>query len=154
MGDQLVVMRCDEAGGPGTELPVDVVAGRLRELFGDDPELDLPMVEGDIVEVEAMGERTSFDAFVYAGVNGIQRVVIEFTDNSWDEPVPEFRHEIARVLDGLVALARETDARLFDVADPDRSNLTASRALDLLAPPDSPDGVAAPGEVHPSTIDN
>ncbi|WP_157746323.1 hypothetical protein [Micromonospora inositola] len=139
MGDQLAVMRFNEAGKPGAELPVAVVTDRLRELFGDDPELDLPMTEGDIMELELMGERASFDGFIYVGVNGIQRVVIEFYDNSWDEPVHEFRHEITRVLDVLVALALETGARLFDVADPDKSNLTTSQALDLLAPANPPD---------------
>ncbi|SCG52110.1 hypothetical protein GA0070613_2127 [Micromonospora inositola] len=97
------------------------------------------MTEGDIMELELMGERASFDGFIYVGVNGIQRVVIEFYDNSWDEPVHEFRHEITRVLDVLVALALETGARLFDVADPDKSNLTTSQALDLLAPANPPD---------------
>ncbi|MEV0717872.1 hypothetical protein [Asanoa sp. NPDC050611] len=139
MGDQLTVMRFDEAGKPGTDLPVDVVAARLRELFVDDPQLDLPMAEGDIVELERMGERASFDGYVYVGANGIQRVVTEFTDHSYGERVHQFRDEITPVLDVLLALARETDARLFDVADPDQSNLARSRALDLLAPVDPPD---------------
>lgn len=132
-------MRFDENDQPGVELPVDVVLGNLRELFGDDPELDLPMAEGDIVELELVGERASFDGFVYAGVNGVQRVVIEFYDNVWDGPVREFREEITRVLDVLVDLARETHARLFDAADPDSTNLSTARALDLLAPVDPPD---------------
>jgi hypothetical protein len=138
MADQLVVMRFDEAGKPGAELPVDIVTGRLRELFGDDPELDVPMEDGDIVELELMGDRASFDGFVYVGVNGIQRVVIEFSDTSWGEQVEEFRQELTRPLDVLVALAHDTDARLFDVADPDCTNLTTGRALDLLAPLDLP----------------
>lgn len=139
MGDQLVVMRFDEAGEPGAELPVDVVIGRLREVFGDDSELDLPMTDGDIVELELTGERASIDGLVYAGVHGVQRVVVEFTDRSWGEPVHEFRQEITPALDALVALALQTGARLFDSADPDSSNLTTSQVLDLLAPANPPD---------------
>lgn len=139
MGDQLVVMRFDETGAPGTELPVDAVIDRLREVFGDDPELDLPMADGDIVELELAGERASIDGFVYAGAHGVQRVVVEFADSSWGEPVRAFREEIAPVLDVLVALAHQTGARLFDSADPDSSNLTTSMALDLLAPALPPD---------------
>lgn len=133
-------MRFDEAGAPGAELPVDVVVDRLREMFGDDPELDLPMVDGDIVELELTGARSSIDGLVYAGVHGVQRVVVEFTDRSWGEPAHEFRQEIAPALDVLVALAAQTGARLFDSADPDSSNLTTSRALELLAPADPPVG--------------
>ena len=139
MGDQLAVMRFSEAGKPGADLPVDVVVGRLRELFGDDPQLDMPTTGGGAIELELVGERASFDGFIYVGANGIQRVVIEFTDNSWGEPVHEFRREITHALDVLVALALETDARLFDVADPDKSNLMTSQALDLLAPVNPPD---------------
>ncbi|MET8064151.1 hypothetical protein [Micromonospora sp. NPDC005211] len=132
-------MRFDETGSPGTELPVDAVTDRLREVFGDDPELDLPMDDGDIVELELAGERAGIDGFVYAGAHGVQRVVVEFTDRSWGEPVRAFREEIAPVLDVLVALAHQTGARLFDSADPDSSNLTTSKALDLLAPALPPD---------------
>ncbi|MGR6316816.1 hypothetical protein Q2K19_08925 [Micromonospora soli] len=132
-------MRFDEAGEPGAELPVDVVLGRLREVFGDDPELDLPIADGDIVELEFTGARASIDGFVYAGAQGVQRVVVEFTDRSWGEPVHEFRQEITPALDALVALAVETGARLFDTLDPQSSNLTTARALDLLAPPNPPD---------------
>ncbi|MDG4824608.1 hypothetical protein O7635_22390 [Asanoa sp. WMMD1127] len=139
MGDQLVVMRFDETGKPGTDLPTDTVVRHLRELFDDDPELDLPMADGDIVELERTGSRAGLDGFVYVGSSGIQRVVIEFNDTSWDEPVEGFRQEIRRWLEALVALAAETDARLFDVADPDTTNLTTSRALDLLAPTIPPD---------------
>lgn len=139
MGDQLVVMRFDESGTPGAELPTDVVIDSLRELFGEDPELDLPMADGDIVELELAGERASIDGFVYAGADGVQRVVVEFTDTSWGEPAHDFRQEITRPLDVLVSLARDTGARLFDAADPDSSNLTTAQALDLLAPAIPPD---------------
>ncbi|MFE9694210.1 hypothetical protein [Micromonospora sp. NPDC005806] len=132
-------MRFDEAGEPGAELPVAVVLGRLREVFGDDPELDLPIADGDIVELEFTGARASIDGFVYAGAQGVQRVVVEFTDRSWGEPVHEFRQEITPALDALVALAVETGARLFDSVDPQSSNLTTARALDLLAPANPPD---------------
>ncbi|MGW5669736.1 hypothetical protein [Micromonospora sp. NPDC003776] len=138
MGDQLVVMRFGGSGEPGAELPADVVIRRLREVFGDDPELDVPMADGDIVELERAGERAGIDGLVYAVGHGIQRVVVEFTDRSWGEPVHEFRQEITPALDGLVALALETGARLFDSADPDSSNLTTSQALDLLAPANPP----------------
>lgn len=138
MGDQFVVMRFDEAGEPGSELPVDVVIRRLREVFGDDPELDVPMADGDIVELERAGERAGIDGLVYAGGHGVQRVVVEFTDRSWGEPVHEFRQEIRPALDVLVALALETGARLFDSADPDSANVTTSQALDLLAPANPP----------------
>jgi hypothetical protein len=133
MGDQLVVMRFDAAGEPGAELPTEIVIGRLRELFGNDPELDVPMNEGDIVELEWTGERASLDCFVYVGENGVQRVVVEFTDTSWGEPVHDFRQEITPALDVLFALARDTGARLFDAADPEAANLTTAQALDLLA---------------------
>ncbi|GAA1894827.1 hypothetical protein GCM10009687_75520 [Asanoa iriomotensis] len=132
-------MRFDEAGKPGADLPADVVLRTLRELFVDDPLLDLPMAPGNIFELERTGQRASFDGYVYVGADGIQRVVTEFTDTSWGAPVQPFRDEITPVLDLLVALARETDARLFDVADPDQTDLTTARALDLLAPTDLPD---------------
>jgi len=45
----------------------------------------------------------------------------------------DFRQEIMPALDVLVALARDTGARLFDAADPEATNLTTAQAVDLLA---------------------
>ncbi|WP_156313091.1 hypothetical protein [Micromonospora sp. HK10] len=131
-------MQFDEAGEPGADLPVDVVLGRLREVFGDDPELDLPIEDGDVVELEFTGARASIDGFVYAGAQGVQRVVVEIADRSWGEPVHEFRQEVTPALDALVALARDTGARFFDSVDPRSASLTTEQALDLLAPTDPP----------------
>ncbi|MBX6722175.1 MAG: hypothetical protein IRY92_02880 [Dactylosporangium sp.] len=46
----------------------------------------------------------------------------------------DLRQEITPALDVLVALARDRDARLFDAADPEATNLTTAQAVDLLAP--------------------
>lgn len=132
-------MRLDEDGKPGADLPADVVIARLRELFGDHPELDLPMVDGDIVELELVGERAISDWSVYVGANGIQRIVVEINPEAWDAPAQEFRREATPVIDVLVQLARETGARLLDAADPDYRNLTVEEALEMVAPAALPD---------------
>ncbi|GAA3239080.1 hypothetical protein GCM10010532_078700 [Dactylosporangium siamense] len=135
MGASLAVIKLNEQGEPeaGLDLPADAVAGALAPLFGDVPDLTVPIAPDDCAELFHDGARLGSQWFLYGGPAGVQRVAVSVWDSDSAGPGGDFRAECTPVLEVLRDLARTTGARVF-LDGGDVTDAPLDRALDLLAP--------------------